>query len=233
MTTSGTIAFTMTAAEIVTDALRKLGVVPQTQDADYSQYAIGQKNLNRMLRSWQLSGPQLWGRTDGVFTLVDSQQVYTLNPRPMEVHNIRFAINGTELRPLSEWFAEDWENFPPKMRQGAPTCFFLDRQRTATLITLWPVPAAFGADVWTCPYSYDRVFEDVTGEAQEIDVPQEALEMVMLSLATRLQQEFPAGDSKDAARYAAVKEEAQSLFATFQGFDRRGSVTFRAGGAGG
>lgn len=230
MTTSGTIAFTQTAGDLVTNALRKLGVVAQTQNADASQYAIGQSNLNQMLHSWQIDGPQLWGRTDGVFTLIDGQQVYTLSPRPMDVHNIRFAINGAERRPLSEWFAEDWEPFPAKTRTGAPTCFFLDRQRGATLITLWAIPTGMGSDVWTCPYSYDRVFEDVTGEGQEVDVPQEALELVTLALASRLQEEYPAGDSKDAARYAAVTQRAGTLYAKFAGFDRRGAVQFRAGG---
>ena len=228
MALSGTIAFNLTAQEMANAILQKLGVIGENANADASKYAIVQRELNLMLRSWQMGGPRLWGRAEGALTLVSGTQTYTLSPRPMKLHTLRFAIDGAERYPLSKWGQEDWDNFPAKTRTGQPTIYTLDRQRSGTSVTLWPAPSFSGA-AWTCPYTYERVFEDVTGAAQDIDVPQEWLELVQLALATRCMENWPAGDAKDRDRYAQIRARAKGLYDEAMGFDRDGDVMFYPG----
>lgn len=228
MATSGTITFTKTAGEIVDLALRRIGVIGEGDSANAAQYASAQADLNFMLRTWQLDGPRLWGRTDATLTLVSGTQTYTLSPRPMAAHTLRFAIDGTERYPLSQWGWEDWDVFPMKTTTGQPKIYVLDRQRAATSVKFWPVPV-FSSEAWTVPYSYERVFEDITASSQDLDVPQEALELVTLSLAARQVEVYPAGDSKDAARQQRITARAVTLYNEFMGFNRQGEVRFVRG----
>lgn len=225
MSTSGTITYGLSAAELVDQALRKLGVIGENASAAASQYAGGQTNLNLMLKTWQMHGPNLWSHTESSVTLLTGVQQYTFSPRPREIANVRFAIDGVEKRPLSKWGREDWDAFPGKASQGTPSIYVLDRQRTATTIKVWPVPV-FAGQAWTLPYSYERVLEDVTGGTQEIDVPQEHLETVIMCLAARLAENYPPGDSKDQARQRNIISRAQGLYEQAMGFDRDGDVRF-------
>lgn len=226
MATSGVITFNLTAQQLIDAALQKITVLGEGESASGNQYTDAQRELNLMMLSWTQAGPNLWTMTEATaVALVSGTQTYTLSPRPRSVMNMRFAIDGVEQYPMTEWDRQDWDRFPMKTQTGNPIKYVIDRQRTATTVKVWPVPS-FTSGTYTCPYSYERVFDSVTQPSQDIDVPQEWLETVMVNLASRLADDYRlSGPVVDRVRDRAIK-----LYELAMTADRRGDVRIRIGG---
>lgn len=62
MATSGSTDFTVTAQDIIEDALRLLNVIRQDQDVEPGDTDLLLRSLNRMVKSWQSQGIHLWKR---------------------------------------------------------------------------------------------------------------------------------------------------------------------------
>ena len=60
MTTSGNFDFDLTRTELITGALRILGVVAQGQTPDATQLSDGAQALNVMCKAWQADGLPVW-----------------------------------------------------------------------------------------------------------------------------------------------------------------------------
>lgn len=223
MALSGVISTIYTAQEVVDTSLRKLGVLGEGETSDGNKFTDALAELNRMLKSFQMTGPNLWCRAETSVTLVDGTHTYTLSPRPRTVMNMRFAIGGTERRPLSEYPREDWDRFPMKDSTGAPLTYVLDRQRTQTQVRFWPVPD-FGSEVWTVPYSYERVIEDLTATTNDLDIPQEAFDLIVYSLVGRLAVDY---QMVGQPHVEDCKARASVLLEAFQLFDRASGIEFR------
>ena len=63
MTTSGTIAYSMTARSLVTFALKLLNITPGTQSPSAEDMRDGAQTLDMMLKTWMMSGPNLFRQT--------------------------------------------------------------------------------------------------------------------------------------------------------------------------
>lgn len=224
MPTSGQIGATMTAHQIITMAARRGLVLRAGQVADATLTDDGLALLSRMLKTWTMAGANLW--RDGELppvSCVAGQAIYTIAPRPMQVRNVRLAQSGVELRPLARWGRDDYDIMPNKAAAGAPTCFVVDRQRDATRLILWPVPNSTALSLLV---GVERVIEDVTNAAEEIDAPQEWFDAVIDNLAVRLADE----EGIDADRIASVRQSAAALYDLAQGHDRDGPVRFEVYG---
>lgn len=78
MALSGSIDFNLTRNEIINDALVKIGAIEggETPDADVTASAA--RELNRMVKSWNNKGIQLWRQDDGVLHLTVSTASYSI-----------------------------------------------------------------------------------------------------------------------------------------------------------
>ena len=225
MSTSGVITFNLTAQQLIDAALQKITVLGEGESASGNQYTDAQRELNLLMLTWSQQGPNLWTAAEGTaIPLISGTATYTLSPRPRSVATVRFAVNGVEQRPMTEWDREDWSRFPQKAQTGAPYKYLVDRQRTGTTLTFWPIPNQTG--VWTAPYSYERVWESVTQPSQDIDVPQEWLETVMVNLASRLADDY----RLNGPNIDRVRDRAMKLYDMAMTADRRGDVRIRVGG---
>lgn len=135
------------------------------------------------------------------------------------------ASRYDEGRPLGEWGRQDYDNSPIKDSTGDPTIFVLSRGRTATTITLWPIPS-FSSGAYAVRIGYERVWEDVTSPSEDVDVPQEWFETVTVNLAARLADDFQlTGPHVD-----RVRDRASRLYGMAMTADRRGDVRIIRGG---
>ena len=225
MTTSGTITFDLTALEVVTQAYRNIGIYGARESLNSEDYAIGQQKLNLMFKSWQMLGVQMHNRAEQTVSLVDGTQVYTLSTRPARVENVRFAVDGVERYPMTEWAREDWDRLPAKTSEGTPVVYVIDRLIASTTLTVWKVPDVPSGETWTLKVSYERVPEDVTAASQTLDIPQEWLEGVIDNLSIRIAP----GHYVEPAIYAEVKERAFIWLNQMIGNDRQGYVRFEVG----
>ena len=219
MATSGSIDYKLTARGLVTQALRKIGVMPvYQQSANADDMAQGVAELNMMLKGWQLHGPNLWRQTEGSLALTATTASYTLSPRPHRVIECRYRdANGRDL-PMEELTREEYFEMPLKTATGIPTQFYFDPQVSSGKLYIWPVMAAVTSE--TIKYTYSRVFEDIDDVDDDIDVPQELTEVVMYGLADRLQNTYGLTNDR-------ITLMAQTLFRQAESMDREPVIRFR------
>lgn len=218
MTTSGTIAATLTAREIVTRAAQKIRVISLGETLTSDEITDGVTDLGLMLKSWQ-TDTNLWREEE--LTLTATTRETTLDPRCIDVIEARIATPFE--RPLARWEWGDYINIPTKTQVGTPSCFTVRKQRDSVSLLLWPAPSV--SRPASIIYTASRVIEDVTDPEQTIDVPQEWLEVVVLQLAGRIAPDY--GDSAMAA-YAGFAPRAEQLLTQMRDLDRPASYSMGA-----
>lgn len=188
MATSGSTDFTMNARDVIKYALEKLVVIAPEETPSAADMASCKLDLNMMLKGWQRTAPSLFRKAIGSVTLVANTTSYTLSPRPFRVISARYrSADGRDL-PMTEWTAEDYEDMPVKTSTGIPTAFYVDYQRDSVVMNIWQPLAAVTSE--TIRYVYQRRFEDVDALENDIDVPQEHLDLVGYNLANRVAPQY-------------------------------------------
>lgn len=206
---------TYTYREMITDALREAGVVSIGDEADAEEILVGLRAANRLLKSWQNQGWNLWAYASQSVTLTTAAS-YTLSPvRPIQIASVRYKQNGREM-PMIQMTRDEYDTLPQKTTTGTPTQFYYDKQREAALLYVWPVLAT--ASGQTLEITYIREFEDVTLDAAA-DIPGEAYEAFHLNLAARLSSMF---GMRDPFLFQQAEMALQKMLA----MDSEGSVSF-------
>jgi len=184
MATSGTISSTMTASEVVTAALQELSVLSAGEVADGDDLLLGLRSLNFMLKSWAARGLTSWRNQDG--SVVANAAETALDPYCVDVIDARVVQSVNYERPLQRWELAQYRQIPNKAAVGTPTAFTVTKTADSVSLLLWPIPTT----PTTIFYSFTRVIDDVVDGDQTIDVPQQWLEAVYVSLAARLAQTY-------------------------------------------
>ena len=205
MPTSGSIDFSMTTREVCTYALEELRIVAAGETPTADDMAAVRRRLNLMLKSWQITGPNLWRQTDGAATLVASTASYTLSPKPHRVIEARYRDTSGRDLPMFEMTRQEYADLPMKTSTGIPTSYYVDYQRAAVTLTVWPVPVS--ATTETIRYTYQRAFEDADTLENDLDIPHEYLETVGTSLAVRCLRLFGKSDDQLRVREAQLLAE--------------------------
>jgi hypothetical protein len=180
MATSGTTAFSLTARDVVTDALDENGIIPlgDAPTADEMDKCI--RRLNFMLKSWQMQGI-LWKQE----TISDAGTADTatiaLDAFVRGVNGVRYVESATNERSLTRWERDDYQILPNKAASGTPTIYYVQRAEDGLVLYVWPVPTAN----FTLKLDIDRKMDTVTDANETLDVPEELMETVMANLALR------------------------------------------------
>lgn len=217
MATSGSIDGNLNARDIVTQALRKIRVVPVFDTPSAEDAAQGLAELTLMLKGWQVRGPNLFRQTDGSVTLVADTASYTLSPRPVRVYECRYRDAAGRDLPMHELTRAEYFDMPLKTAQGIPTQYYFDPQVGSGKLYVWPVLAAVTSE--TIRYTYQRVIEDVDSLTDDIDVPQEWQETVVYALADRLQETYGKNNQ-------TITQRAEMLLLQARNHDRESEVRF-------
>ena len=221
MATSGVITSAFTARDIITRAMRLLGVIAMGEVPSSSELSHGVDALNWMLKSWQADGCNLWREYQDSQTLVSGTAEYTLAPRVVDVLEARYVNADGSERPLARWEWGEYVQLPNKTTSGVPVAFTLLKERDAIKMKLWPIPNA----AQSVSYTAARVIEDVTSANENLDVPQSWTEAVIYNLADRLIDVFGTA-TMDQITIARVQARAADLYAQMRDFDRPASVFF-------
>lgn len=191
MATSGSTDFNLTAREIVTFALKQLREVGAGQTPSAEDMTDGIEALNLMLKAWQMTMPNLWRQTEGTLTLTSATASYSLTAA-YRVISARFRQSGRDI-PMALLTREEYQNLALKTSAGIPTQYYFDPQRASGTLYVWPVLATAAGE--TIQYTYQRRFEDIDDPANDLDVPQEALQTVGYALAEELLDSFGKNDA--------------------------------------
>jgi hypothetical protein len=220
MPVSGTTVYSMTALDMVTNAMIELGLLSSGDTPTASELEDGITRLNSMLKSWQLQGPDLWREEDVSVTVTANTTPTTLDATIRDVFSARFIGTNYE-RVLAKWERVEYLELPVKNTAGDPVVFYVSRQRDDLLLYVWPVPTS---DT-TLKLDAERIVNTVTAGTDEIDVPQHAYEAVWVNLAARLIPMFnSSGQAISADTCQRVEQHAGALFQLLMDDDRPESI---------
>jgi len=218
MPTSGVTTYAMTAADMITNAAEELGVLALGASLTAIEKTKALTRLNSMLKSWQMQGVNLWREDDVSVTVTANTTPTTLSAGIRQVFSARFIGTDYE-RLLGQWERENYLSLPNKDTKGNPTIFYVERERDALKLYVWPVPTANSTIKIDC----ERIVETVTADTQDVDIPQYAYEAAWVNLAARLIPLFGvARVSSETAQFVAGR--AQQLFQMLMDDDRPQSV---------
>ena len=183
MSTSGVTAWEVTALEIVKKAMGPLLAPGSEPDSDELTDCLG--HLNGMLKSWATRGVSLFREAQTTVTTTPATASVTLNAAVRTILSARVVVSSTNERRLWPVDRTTYLNLPNKTAAGSPTMYYLDRQRDAAVLYLWPVSAT-AVDI---KLDYDRLPETITAGTETIDIRQELHEAVWTNLAVIIRPE--------------------------------------------
>jgi hypothetical protein len=224
MTVSGTTAFDMTVAEIVTDAREYLGIQDEEEPLTDADLQRGIRVLNQMLLAWQADGVQTWVLTEGTFALVQGDYDYvfgsggTFTTVPAEITDVRITRSSQDL-PMNRMSREEYQALPVKSTEGFPTNYYYDRQRSGGTFYVWPAPDSTAG---TIKFTYRRYIMDAGNGTNTLDLPKEWLLAVSSNLAILLapkyQVEVPAAT-------ASIANSSYEVLKSFDTAEGKGSLS--------
>ncbi len=221
MSTSGTTSFTLTAAQVITYALKKIGVIRAGGAVPGDVAEDARLELEMMLKEWALTGPCLFTKREGSVTLTVNTQSYPLSGSvPLRILDARYRdASGRDL-PMEALTRQEYFGLPLKASRGAPSQYYFDPQGAASALYVWPVLPAVNGE--TIQYTYQRRIEDIGVITNAIDIPQEWLSTLGYGLAARLLDDYGIAD----AIGGRIRERAQSLRQLAMDYDREDTVYF-------
>lgn len=206
MTVSGTISTTaIDAVSIIEKAYRRLRVFgPQVTGEMLTE---ARRTLFLRLSALTNKGLQLWAIDSITEALVLAQAAYTLDDGTVDVLQVNFTLSGVET-PMARIGKDSYVTLANKADAGQPSMYWLDRQRDAPVLRLYPVPDA-AADAGSLTIWRKRHVMDVGEFTNTLDIPQRWHEAVIWDLADNLGSETPDVDPMLMAR--AEKKAASEL----------------------
>lgn len=223
MPTSGSSDFILTAREVIDFALKKLRVIGVTQTATAAQATGAQRELNLMLKGWQ-KYPSLWKIEQNSVALIANTASYILTAQdPDRVYSARYRNTSGQDLPMILLSREEYFDLPNKTNNGLPTQYYIDYQRDAPVLYVWPVPASVTTE--TIQLTSQRAIEDVDALDNDLDVKVEFLEVVGFNLASRLADDY----GRTGEIVTRIIERAQFLLEEALDEDREDEVRFVPG----
>jgi hypothetical protein len=221
MTTSGTTNTLLSVEEIVTQAYREMGVHSAEEAPTADEMANGVRVLNWMLKGFTARGINLW--RNEIVSLTVTAASTTLDAGIDTVQEIYRTTTAGQDIPLFPITRSQYAMLPNKTATGVPVQYYVDRQRDACVVNVWPVPASSDLKIYAT-----RRIEDVTAPDQTIDVPQKWTEAVFVALAARL---IPTSGLRraDPATAQSLEKRAAALEQVLLDDDRPDSIYMGAG----
>lgn len=177
MATSGTKTFNLDVADIVQEAIERVGGDPTSGEEAMS----ARRSLNLLLTYLVSENAPLNTQSEKLLTTTQGVSTYNLDP---EILNIRVAV-VTDPIPnqdyeLNRTNIQDYNtSYRSRTAEKRPTTYFVERTRDRLVLKLWPVPdKAYTVRLWTT-----NKLEDVTAAVENIDIPVSYLPAICSGLA--------------------------------------------------
>lgn len=221
MATSGSVDFSLTAREIITEAFQTAKVIAAGETPTADELEDGERKLNLMLKSWGAK-EHLWIKTEGTQALTATTASYAITGarRMLSVRRRTSSIDT----PMNELSREEYYDLPTKSATGTPVSWYFDPQRSTRTLYIWPTASTAVAANTTLYFTYLRVIEDIDALENDPDVPQEWLEALIYNLAAKLALAYGSD------MYPVLRVEAAQLLKDIEAQDQEPvSVYFQPG----
>ena len=190
MTTSGTTAFDMDFTEIAEEAWERAG---REMRSGYD-LRTARRSMNLMTIEWQNRGINLWTIEEGTVTLTKGTSQYTLPADTIDLIEqvIRTNSGNTSTQSdltLNRIGVSTFASIPNKLTDGRPIQMWIDRQRDAPVLNLWPVPDK--NDTYIIAYWRIRRIQDAGSGVQTADMNYRFLPCLVAGLAYNIALKVP------------------------------------------
>lgn len=215
MAVSGTISTTkFNVQKVIDHAFRRCRLSAQQITAELQD--IARSNLYLLMSEMANKGYQLWALDYVTVPFVLGQGAYFLPAGTVDVLQANYRYTDGREVPLTRISQDDYNNLPNKTFAGRPVQYWLDRQRDAPVLRVWPTPGTAAA-VDSMLISRQRHLMDVGELTDDLDIPQRWLNAVISDLAWRIGMEAP---EIDAALIGELKQVANEAVIIAQNAER-------------
>lgn len=221
MPTSNTYDWTLNRTQVITGALRKLGVLASGGSPSTAQTSDAADALNAIVKALEAEGMPLWAIQSTNFTVSNGTSTYTIGPSktinttsaPLKIVQALRTVLNTANVPMNVYNRYDFNNLPDTST-GTPVNLYYQPQITAGVasgtIELWPIP---NDSTTVITIDYQRPFQNMDADANNFDFPAYWIQALIYTLAWVLAPEYgiPIQDRQLIATEAKYwKEEALS-----------------------
>jgi len=184
-----------TALQLVTSALRKIGAVAAGEAPDAIEQSDALAALNQLIESWNLQGLTLYRLENAAYTLVPSQQVYTIGSgsdfdgaRPITL-NCAFVTRGGIDYPLAPLTQAQWNEILQKSQESQlPEAVYYEPTFPDGTLRFWPVPL----EALTVTLASNMQLGAVADINDDLAFPPGYERALVYALAVDLAPEYPA-----------------------------------------
>tara|TARA_B100000530_G_scaffold145435_1_gene91001 strand:+ start:55 stop:714 length:660 start_codon:yes stop_codon:yes gene_type:complete len=152
------------------------------------------RSMNLLTIEWQNRGINLWTIEEGSVNLVDGTSQYTLGADTIDLleHVIRTNSGNANTQSdltINRISVSTYASIPNKLSEGRPIQMWIDRQRDAPVLNLWPVPDK--SDTYVLKYWRMRRIEDAGSGVETADVNFRFLPCLVAGLAYNIALKVP------------------------------------------
>jgi hypothetical protein len=191
----------MTARDLISDALRTIGVIAADENPSASEAQQGLSKLNQLIGKWRTQRLNAWAIVSERFPFVANKKVYTMGPdgdfdteRPQKVTKVQlyYTQNGVTLplnMPIQMLNLDQYQNFiVPDTASSIPQYCYVDDSYPLRNIYFYTVPNVVDSvDIfhWT-------VLQSVPTLGTTFEIPDGYLLALVLDLAMHLAPQYGA-----------------------------------------
>lgn len=218
MTTSGTYAFEMANAQLLSEAFDRIQI--RGPALTRSHLISAHQSLNLEMTRWGNMGINLWKVSSGTINLVSGTATYAL-PQQMELlTDLTYrTVGGSSAQDDTDRYMmtltrQQYAMMPAKGTLGVPTQYWFQRLPVPQ-ITLYPVPSTGAPDYILVWYGLLRMEDASPTGGQTPDIPYRAYDALCAALAHRLAIKF-----SEPGVVAARKADAAEAWTEFTANDQ-------------
>jgi len=187
-----TTTFSISRDQLITTALRKIGVVAQGEVATTDQISEAAMALNLLVKAWEADGMPLWALRTTPIPLVAGQTSYNIGigitnhvvtDKPLKVIQAwnRDPISKVDI-PMRILTKQEYSILGNKSTSGKPIQIYYEPKVDSGTLYLFPTPAAGDVATSTIYITYQRPFEDFNSTTDTPDFPSEWIEAIVYGL---------------------------------------------------
>tara|TARA_R110000796_G_scaffold38179_5_gene96267 strand:+ start:294 stop:983 length:690 start_codon:yes stop_codon:yes gene_type:complete len=221
MATSGTTTFNMDFTEIAEEAWERAG---REMRSGYD-LRTARRSMNLLTIEWQNRGVNLWTIEEGSVNLIEGTSQYTLAEDTIDLldHVIRTNSGNASTQSdltINRISVSTYASIPNKLTKSRPIQVWIDRQRDAPILNLWPVPDK--SDTYVLRYWRIRRIQDAGSGVQTADMNYRFLPCLVAGLAYNIALKIP----ELVQRIPMLKEVYAEAFALAAAEDREKTSTY-------
>ncbi len=223
MATSGSTTWELTRDNIISAALRKIGVLGKGESPDSTDLSNAQMALNGIISRYNTLGMPLWKRTEKTITITAANTSYPLTGTLKLTELYLRSTSGTTQYRLERKSLYDLRDMPHSTT-GVPVCWAFTPNRTegGTLV-IWPEPTSSEATNYTLRAVVQDELDTFTAATETPDFPAYWTDALVYELASNLAPEYgvPLNDR------SMLQKQALQFLGQAQSYgDEDGSITF-------